>query len=63
MLRNRLAAVKDIFPGAFKALNGLVKSQEKYLDLSLLTLIYISKHAFTKLSPEEQAFNQEILAW
>ena len=63
MLRNRLAAVKGIFPEAFKALNGLVKSKEKNLDPSLLTLAYISKHAFTKLSPEEQAFNREILAW
>ena len=63
MLRNRLAAVKGIFPEAFKALNGLVKSQEKYLDPSLLTLAYISKHAFTKLLPEEQALIQEILAW
>ena len=63
MLRNRLAVVKGIFPEAFKALNGLVESKEKYLDLSLLTLAYISKHAFTKLSSEEQAFTQEILTW
>ena len=37
-------------------------SEEKSVDLSLLTLAYISKDAFRKLSPQEQAFNLEILA-
>lgn len=61
-LRNWLKAVKGIFPEALKTLKGLVESEEKSVDLSLLTLAYISKDAFRKLSPQEQAFNLEILA-
>ena len=61
-LRNWLKVVKGTSPEALRALKGLVESEEASVDLSLLTLAYITKDAFIKLSPQEQAFNLEVLA-
>ncbi|CAN0497481.1 unnamed protein product, partial [Ectocarpus sp. 12 AP-2014] len=61
-LRSWLKAVRGIKEEALNALKDLVESEDKSVDLNLVTLAYISKDDFMALSAEEQGFNLQILA-
>ncbi|CAN0563347.1 unnamed protein product [Ectocarpus sp. 12 AP-2014] len=61
-LRSWLKAVRGIKEEALTALKDLVESEDKSIDLNLVTLAYISKDDFMALSAEEQGFNLQILA-